>query len=321
MRILGSIVHLVESLHKLKGHALTRRQLIAFGAGVSAGTLAALPLVVRKAYGLPVDQPGVGVPIPDPPPDTAPPHPDRPLTLGTNPSSFPDPLVDSGTQWKRDQSRLVLAFSRPTRKDHVAALLLGSGLVLEDEFYDPDDSELGQLRGRINFTDKFFWVRSIDGKTITPQVVSAFEASNHASLEWIGPVYQAPDVKRREGLRCPTPHLLQLTPAPPTTHETLARILKSIVIDGTTYHLEESPNAFRSVTGRRQYQLKVGSQIPVYRLLKRLRERTEILKEVRIEYFGMVSALGSYLPPTDDFYAQSVPSSIISMPPVFIGPQ
>jgi subtilisin family serine protease len=217
-------------------------------------------------------------------------------------STFPNPLIDSGNQLKRDQSRLVLAFKISMRKDYVVSLLQGSGLVLEDLIFDPNDSELGQLKNKINFTDQFFWVRSTDGKFISQQIVSTFEALQYSSLYWIGPVYQLPNTNGRKGLVSAVPNLLQLTPTASTTHQDLAAFVSSVVIEGNTYQLTESLNAFKSVTGRRQYQLKAGSQFPVYKLLEYLRRRSDLIIEGSLTYFGMVSALGSPHLPTDSYY-------------------
>jgi subtilisin family serine protease len=300
--MLDSIVQLLKTMGRNKGQALTRRQFIRLGTAICAGTIPILACL-RRAFAQLPDQPGTQPAATESAPATAPLPPRRPLTLGTDLSTLPDPLVDDGTQWKRDQSRLVLAFERPMRKEQVVNLLQGSGLVLEDLILDSSDKELGGLKQKINFTDQFFWVRSTNGKTIRQQVVSTFEASSYASIAWIGPVYQSPNTTGRKGLVCAVPNLLQLTPSASTTHQALARFLSSVVIDGITYQLAESLNAFKSVTGRRQYQLKAGSQIPVYKILQYLRQRSDLIREARLTYFGMVSALGSPHIPTDLYYS------------------
>ena len=235
----------------------------------------------------------------------------RPLTLGTKLSTFPNSLDDLGAKLQRDPARLVLSFKDPTTKDTVRAKLQGFPLLLEDDLPVQNDPQLAKLRSRINQTLFFYWVRSQNGGPIQQAVVDAVEASLHAPLRWFGPIYQIQQIPSRQGLRCALPNIFQVLLVADSPSQALTKSFSlEFEVDGIKYLLEETPgsrsSSFARITGRRHFQLKEGSQHPVYKLVEYLRTQTNSVRDVQLEYLSMLSALGSSHLPSDQYYTNSM---------------
>ena len=294
--------------------SITKRQLLKFTAQaiVSAGVLTSY----CRSFADPIVQPGnpalITPPGSDPHPDpiNSPTYPMRPLTLGTKLTTFPKFLDDLGAKLQRDPTRLVLSFKDPTTKDTVRAKLQGFPLLLEDDLPVQNDPQLARLRSRINQTLFFYWVRSQNGGPIQQPIVDAVEVSLHASLHWFGPVYQIQQIPGRQGLRCALPNIFQVLLIADSPSRALTKPFPlKFEIDGIKYLLEETPgsanSSFARITGRRHFQLKEGSQHPVYKLVEHLRTQTDSIREVQLEYLSVLSAFGSAHLPSDDYYANA----------------
>ena len=284
--------------------SITKRQLLKFTtqAIVSAGVLTSY----CRSFADPIVQPGnpaaTTPPGSDPhhDPINSPTYPMRPLTLGTKLTTFPNSLDDLGAKLQRDPTRLVLSFKDPTTKDTVRAKLQGFPLLLEDDLPVQHDPQLARLRSRINQTLFFYWVRSQNGGPIQQAVVDAVEVSLHASLRWFGPIYQIQQIPDRQGLRCALPNIFQVLLVADSPSQALTKPFPlEFEVDGIKYLLEETPgsgnSSFARITGRRHFQLKEGSQHPVYKLVEYLRTQTNSVRDVQLVSHSQSSGCGSQI--------------------------
>lgn len=83
-----------------------------------------------------------------------------------------------------DESRLLVAFVRPTEREEAAEIIHEFDLQLEDE--DENRSSTGGPGGQVNHSETRYWVRSLDASS---EDVAA-DLEEHEEIDWVAPVYK-----------------------------------------------------------------------------------------------------------------------------------
>lgn len=133
------------------------------------------------------------------------------MALPSNMSNFPSTLPHrTGRKINLDRKRLLLALKQPLERQEVEQLLKTTkiGLVLED-FKQRTKEDLSKQWKRINHAADRYWVRTKNGRPITPTLLKRFrEKKPPLPVNWIGPVYKLDKMPGLSGLLCALPNAL-----------------------------------------------------------------------------------------------------------------
>ena|SRR5882724_3551959 len=89
--------------------------------------------------------------------------------------NFPRELAhDSGATMRLDPSRLLLRFREAMAPAEVTTRIDEFGLILEDAQVPDQQQQLGPFQP-VHHTDRLFWVRSRDSRSINPNLVDGLQ--------------------------------------------------------------------------------------------------------------------------------------------------
>jgi subtilisin family serine protease len=204
----------------------------------------------------------------------------------------------SGVMMTLDPTRLLLAFKKGQTRKQVEALLQGIRLVLEDGGHE---KELGLPRPMqiINHTDQRSWVRSEDGRPIDQELFDSVAKALARQLDWIGPVYQLPNIEGRGGLLCPLPNVLMIKPVSGLK----AEIGRSLSPRLSRLGLKEVLEKSKYLAGYRYYVISDPNKQSAYQLQAVLLDREkQLVQEARFENMPMLKPVAVL--PNDPLFAQ-----------------
>ena len=148
----------------------------------------------------------------------------------------------------------------------------------------PERSASASQRGRplstINDSERLRWVRLPQQQRLTTDG-GAIEDQLGDSAEWVGAVYRFPGVEGDQGLVCPLPNTL------------LVRISEAASDAEAEKHfsdlgLEEDEARSRYLAPFRYLRVQNPKEVNAYELLDRLKQRSDLFSEVRLETMPMV---------------------------------
>ena len=212
--------------------------------------------------------------------------------------NFPRELIhDSGVAMTLDPTRLLLAFKERQSSNKIEPSLRSIGLSLEG-VGGQDDAKSSRPMQVINHTEQRFWVRSASGGPLDDNILAALDQlSQPSALEWLGPVYQHPNIEGRVGMLCPLPHVLIVKPTAEArnTGGAFADLL-------ATFGLKA--DAVRSKYLGEYLYCMVGDprQSSAYELQPKLLEEKRFVAEARFENMPMI--VPTAVIPNDTFWAQ-----------------
>lgn len=233
------------------------------------------------------------------------------ITRVTSDSKFPLELKHpNGGNMLLDPTRLLLAFGKPHTREQIQSRLLEFDLVLEDAFeFEKNAAELQRKKlVVINHTDQRYWVRSHDGKPITPDRISLLETKFKDILEWVGPVYRMADTEGREGLFCPLPDVLIVKPVA-NLKETDTKAISSTLEELGLHEVTEKSkylNGFRfcSVIDPRKH--------PSLAIRTRLEKQPTLFRSIHFDNMPMVRPTA--VTPTDPLFVEQWDMTRIQAP-------
>jgi subtilisin family serine protease len=190
---------------------------------------------------------------------------------------------DASTFVVRDATRLLLSFREPPVPSSLEPRLGALGLELEpsaEEFGDEVQREV------VNHTDRRFWIRTSLREPIADDLLDAIEEAFDQQLEWIGAVYQLPNVPGRAGLHCPLPDVLL------------------VEASDDDVPLQEDPEKSRDLLGYRYYTIDEPRRNTSQSLRTRLLEQRPqaSLNSILFEDMPLLIPLSNE--PADTFYLQ-----------------
>jgi len=196
-----------------------------------------------------------------------------------------------------DRTRLLLALKKPHSKEEVGELLGEIGFVLEDTYDERKDKTMPRPMERINHTDQRFWIRSRANEPLDEKNLTMLKEKFREDLDWIGPVYQLPNLKQRSRFLCPLPNVLVVRPTAINTEAgremsaTLAR-----------YGMKESAEKSKYLGAYRYYIIDDVEKRSAYQIRDILEKDKQRVREVRFENMPMI--VPTAIVPNDPLFAQ-----------------
>jgi hypothetical protein len=115
----------------------------------------------------------------------------------------------------------------------------------------------------INHTNTRYWVHNQAGAPVSDAQVDALSRDLGNNLEWVGPVYQIPNVPGRGGLVCPLPNVLLVGGATRRLDPRADRSLRKAITDAGLSEVEEKS---KYLPGYRYYEVKDTTKSNAYEI-------------------------------------------------------
>ncbi|MFT3979797.1 MAG: S8 family serine peptidase [Ferruginibacter sp.] len=200
--------------------------------------------------------------------------------------NFPKVLLTSSRKEALlDNSRLLLAFKKPTTAKEVATLAKEFNLVLED-FKDRKGSK--KHWQEINHSPTHFWVKSGDGTEITEEKYQNILAGLKSKLDWIGPVYMDAQQQQSESRFCPFPNVLLIEKSEKQKGRQ-DEIIKSL-------KLAEVPEKSKYLSRYRYLTVANPLTANAYQLRNELSKSASVTGSIRFENMPMIKPLTTTIP-------------------------
>jgi subtilisin family serine protease len=212
-------------------------------------------------------------------------------------NKFPEELEHSNGILIIDSTRLLLALRKSHTLEEIKNLLQGTGFVLEEESDDSKNKGTRPTMQQINHTDKRIWIHSSLYEPIDEENLSMLKEKFGEKLDWIGPVYQVPNVKDHERFLCPLPNVLLIKPS--LTFNKEGNELSEKL---AKYGLKEVTEKSKYLVGYRYYVIQHIENESAYQIRDRLQKELQLVREVLFENMPMTVPTG--LIPNDTLFAQ-----------------
>jgi Subtilase family/FG-GAP-like repeat len=141
-------------------------------------------------------------------------------------------------------------------------------------------SQRGRPLSTVNDSERLRWVRLPQQRSLTTDG-GAIEDQLGDTAEWVGAVYRFPGVEGDQGLICPLPNILLVRISEAATEAEAEKHFSDL-------GLEEDEARSRSVAPFRYLRVQNPKEANAYELLDRLKQRSDLFSEVRLETMPMV---------------------------------
>jgi len=201
---------------------------------------------------------------------------------------FPEVLAHgSGLTMTLDPTRLLVSTRKPMETSAITAAANSRDLVLESDASPVSATRRGDTApdGEIvNHTDTRYWVLNQAGAPVSDAQVDALTGDLGNNLEWVGPVYQIPNVPGRGGLVCPLPNVL-LVGGGRRLDPRGERSLRKAITDAGLTEVEEKS---KYLPGYRYYEVKDPSKATAYEIRDALLAAGGRGLDIRLETMPLV---------------------------------
>jgi hypothetical protein len=216
---------------------------------------------------------------------------------------FPDVLTHgTGVRMTLDPTRLLVSTKKPVDSGAMTTTANARDLVIErDASSVPTTRRRGDKTREgevINHTNTRYWVHNQAGAPVSDAQVDALSRDLGNNLEWVGPVYQIPNVPGRGGLVCPLPNVLLVGGATRRLDPRAERSLRKAITDAGLTEVEEKS---KYLPGYRYYEVKDTAKSNAYEIRDALLAAGGRGLDVRLETMPMVKPIA--VNPNDTLYA------------------
>jgi hypothetical protein len=196
-----------------------------------------------------------------------------------------------------DRTRLLLALKSPHSQEEVRELLGETSFVLEDTDDERKYKTAPRLMERINHTDRRFWIRSRANEPLDEENLNMLKEKFGEDLDWVGPVYQLPNLKERSRFLCPLPNVLVIRPA--ATNKEADREVRAML---ARYGMKELAEKSKYLGAYRYYIIDDVEKQSAYQIRDILEKDKQRVREVRFENMPMI--VPTAIVPNDPLFAQ-----------------
>ena len=217
-------------------------------------------------------------------------------------NGFPERMVHgSGVTITLDPTRMLVVTKKPVERTSLTASVSAQDLSLEsDRSVDvrgrPEQSRRGGEQ--VNESETQFWMRTQTANPVSEGQLDALRSELGNDLDWIGPVYQVPNVPGRGGLICPLPNVLLVRTTASREPVLDRRVRKAITDAGLTENEEKS----KYLPGYRYYTVNDPEAANAYEIRDRLLAEGGRGIDVRLETVPMIKPTTAV--PNDTLFPQ-----------------